>query len=222
MITKNRIPCDYNGVILSRQLLTQIFAHVTVQSTGFITPCWVWTKLDGSISPPNSYYTIGWKRKYYQAHRLMYSLFVAPILDFTLVADHLCRHRSCINPAHIEIVTQQENVLRGTGEAAKNAKKTHCYKGHPLTPDNLINRKDGLNYRTCKTCCRIANIAVNRRNGRQDKFNRTTCYKGHPYTPENTGYQKGKTTGLVRICRTCNRANQRRRWAAKLKQQPPR
>ena len=43
-----------------------------------------------------------------------------------LVIDHLCRNKSCVNPAHLEAVTNTENVLRGEAPSAKAARKTHC------------------------------------------------------------------------------------------------
>lgn len=54
-----------------------------------------------------------------------------------LVIDHLCRNRGCVNPDHLEAVTQRENILRGEGLAAANARKTHCPKGHPYSGENL-------------------------------------------------------------------------------------
>lgn len=204
---------DYNAVHISTKLLTQIFSHVTVQSTGYHTSCWLWTKLDGSLSPPNKYSLIPWKQVSYTAHRLMYALFNEPISDYTLVADHLCRRPSCINPAHIEMTSTQENILRGIGEASKNAQKTHCKYGHELTPDNLIQYRNGITWRTCKQCARNANIARYRKDGRQDKYNRTTCYKGHPYTPENTRYVKNGNGNFSRRCRICQQAYNKQYYA---------
>lgn len=65
---------------------------------------------------------------------------------------HLCRVRHCVNPAHMEPVTIRQNVLRGEGNAAQNARKTHCVHGHPLEGDNLKVTPKG--WRVCLTCRR--------------------------------------------------------------------
>lgn len=70
------------------------------------------------------------------AHRLAYELLIGPIPD-GLVLDHLCRNKACCNPAHLDAVTQRENVLRGEGFAARNVKLTHCAQGHEFTSENI-------------------------------------------------------------------------------------
>ena len=83
------------------------------------------------------------------AHRWAYEYFKGPIPD-GLQLDHLCRNRSCVNPAHLEPVTQRENLLRGNTHAATNSAKTHCPKGHEYAGANLYTYPDGR--RDCRTC----------------------------------------------------------------------
>lgn len=87
----------------------------------------------------------------YTAHCLFYEIFVS-LVPNGMVIDHLCRNTLCVNPTHLEAVTQQLNVLRGEGGAALNMKKTHCPQGHPLSGSNLT--KSGLSQgrRACRIC----------------------------------------------------------------------
>lgn len=66
--------------------------------------------------------------------------------------DHLCRNRCCVNPDHLETVTNIENVNRGlTGKINhRNSKKTHCTQGHEYTEENTIVTVEG--WRRCRTC----------------------------------------------------------------------
>lgn len=86
----------------------------------------------------------------YKVHRLMYEA-VKGVIPSTYVIDHLCRTHNCINPDHLEAVTNRENVLRGVGITAKSALKTHCINGHEFTEANT--RKNG-NKRYCRACAR--------------------------------------------------------------------
>ena len=84
------------------------------------------------------------------AHRFAYEFVVGPIPDKHDL-DHLCRNRSCVNPAHLEPVTRAENLARGAKTLnALAAAKTHCSRGHKFTPENtqLVQGK----YRRCRTC----------------------------------------------------------------------
>lgn len=86
-----------------------------------------------------------------RAHRLAAAATGQPISGLTV--DHLCRNRGCVNPAHLEVVSQKVNTLRGAGFAAANAAKTHCVHGHELTPENTIVTPTGR--RRCATCRRL-------------------------------------------------------------------
>jgi len=88
-------------------------------------------------------------------HILAYELWVGPIPEGKEI-DHLCRVRNCFYPEHLEAVTPRENVMRGEGPAAINARKTECDNGHPFTEENTRRwtGKKGTEHRTCKVCHR--------------------------------------------------------------------
>lgn len=84
------------------------------------TGCWVWT---GGISSQTGYGMVYVGRRTGRskgkrpggmgsAHRASWEATNGPIPD-DLHIDHLCGVRSCINPEHLELVTNGENTRRG-------------------------------------------------------------------------------------------------------------
>lgn len=123
-----------------------------------------------------------------------------------LVLDHLCRNRACINPDHLEQVTNRENILRGEGVGAKNARKTKCDRGHEFNSDNTYYTKYGKkSLRQCRPCQNIAVRKYRKKIGYGGKLEiirtRTHCLKGHEYAAGN-GHIDIRGT---RRCRTCER-----------------
>lgn len=111
--------------------------------------CWPWR---GNFRPNGYGRHEGFYEGSYQvlsAHRMSYVLHHGPIPE-GLTIDHLCRNRACVNPAHLEVVSVGENILRGISPWAVNKAKTHCKYGHEFTEDNT--RMDGAGNRACRIC----------------------------------------------------------------------
>lgn len=94
--------------------------------------CWLW---DGTRDAYG--YGVFYDGRLQKAHRWCWEFFLGEI-PAGLVLDHLCRVKNCVNPWHLDPVSQRVNMAR--------AVKSHCRRGHARTPDNL--NKAGA----CKQC----------------------------------------------------------------------
>jgi hypothetical protein len=125
-------------------VLERFIANISIQDTP--TACWIWT---GSKTPLG-YGKLSVNRRNTYAHRLAWEYLRGPIPD-GLVIDHLCRNPSCVNPAHLEPVTQQVNTQRKVMPVKPDAPpKTHCIHGHNLSGSNLYIAPSGV--QSCREC----------------------------------------------------------------------
>ena len=142
------------------ELPTQIAEKISIDERG----CWNWT----ADRTERGYGQVKWKGRTRRVHRVTYELLVGPLAT-GLTIDHLCRNRACANPAHLELVTNRTNVLRGVGVTAQNAAKTHCLKGHPLDGHNLIVTGS---HRRCRACANQRN-----RDNRRERYASDPAYR---------------------------------------------
>lgn len=137
------------------------------------------------------------------AYRFAYETIVGPIPD-GLQLDHLCHnqsgceggpdclHRKCVNPGHLEPVTNDENAARRAGMKFT----VQCQTGtHDRSPENVRITTTGI--RMCRTCSPDVRADLD-----------DVCANGHPRTPENT-YIYDRCY-INRKCRACQREATRR------------
>lgn len=94
---------------------------LTVREDG----CWLWT---GHVER-SGYGRFTFCMRTVWAHRFAYETWVGPIPEGMHI-DHLCNVRACINPEHLEPVTQAENNRRAR---ARQYAGTMYGCGHPQT-----------------------------------------------------------------------------------------
>ncbi|MDQ6875417.1 MAG: HNH endonuclease [Actinomycetota bacterium] len=115
--------------------------------------CWLW---QGSTTPV---YGIFFDTVRYLAHRWAYESLIGPIPE-GLQIDHLCRTPTCVNPWHMEPVSQRVNIMRSESFTAKAAQKTHCVNGHEFSEANTHVRATASGReRRCRACSAASSLA---------------------------------------------------------------
>lgn len=116
-------------------------ALVSPESPG----CWTWVGALDKHGYGQFQVTTDGARKNWRAHRWVYTQLVRPLEDSETL-DHLCRVHACVNPDHLEPVSQPVNAARGYSPLAMHARKTHCPNGH------LYDMKLSRGARGCRRC----------------------------------------------------------------------
>lgn len=126
------------------------------EDRGYKTPCWIW---QGSINNKTGYGIYKHNGRLHSAHRFIYIKYKGTISRWSPL-DHLCARvseanriycRRCVNPDHLEIVTNAINNRRGknakiTMEIAQEIRKEYDSK-YDITYEYLAG-KYNLNKRT--------------------------------------------------------------------------
>jgi hypothetical protein len=123
---KIAVPVHPNSSLRDRFL-----AKVAVEPSG----CWSW--LGYHFWHGYAGIAIGHSGAY--AHRVAYQLFRGPLpTTRKLTIDHLCRHRWCVNPEHLEVVPMHVNQERGLNpflQGGRNGRTRRCKQGHVVPGD---------------------------------------------------------------------------------------
>lgn len=111
-------------------------------SVDLLYGCWLWeSKLD------KQGYGIKWiGGKAHLAHLLVYEHEIGPVPKDKAL-DHLCRRRNCVNPAHLEPVSQSLNERRKRWRHRTRQKV--CRNGHEYHRHGRLTPQGG---KVCRIC----------------------------------------------------------------------
>ena len=123
--------------------LEKLHARTEIDPSG----CHIWR---GSRTA-GGYGRISFNGREMYAHRLA-AAEAFGMFDQRLVVLHECDNPPCVNPEHLRLGTQADNIRDMAAKGrTHNQRKTHCIHGHEFTPENT-QIKGGGKYRACRTC----------------------------------------------------------------------
>ncbi len=137
--------------------------------------CWIWLGAKSAwrpkrriAGPTQGYGVININNRPFYVHRASWLMHKGPLIP-GLVIDHLCNNTLCVNPDHLQQVTNMENSMRSPKHSSNTTYKyyrTHCKYGHerPVESRN----------KNCPTC--YQEMLAKRR---KSKYPKGYCKNGH-------------------------------------------
>lgn len=116
-----------------------------VEKTGTGT-CWLWT---ASLQSHHGYGQFWDGKRLTTAHEFSYRYFNGPTRNKRgnrIHIHHTCEVKRCVNPAHLEQTTARRNIRI----SSKQAKSTHCPRGHKY--DYVVYTNGKFRCRRCSKC----------------------------------------------------------------------
>lgn len=108
--------------------------------------CWLWLASVNS----KGYGWTGIRGAQRLAHRASYEAFIGGI-PTGLGVCHKCDTPSCVNPTHLFVGTQRDNLRDASAKGRiAGQKQTHCKYGHAFTPENTMIVRG--RHRECHEC----------------------------------------------------------------------
>lgn len=115
-----------------------------------VTPegdCWVWK----GYQDVHGYGVFQYQGTRWLAHRLAYRLLTNEDIDGRSL-DHRCLNTLCVNPDHLDNITQSEHAIRSRDGRMVAHRRGTCTRGHPRSESVLRKGTNRVVY--CKACRR--------------------------------------------------------------------
>ena len=116
--------------------------------------CWIWNGPKGG----RNYGRVFINGRVRPAHQVAWELANGKPFPAGMLACHHCDNPPCVNPDHIFVGTNIDNVLDAIkkGRPFGGPRWMRCKRGHPMKDPNLVYsiRRNGSVERRCRTCLR--------------------------------------------------------------------
>ena len=152
---------DTKDVKYRTKVMKRLFNNSEVKDTG----CIEWN----GHRNEKGYGRISFGNVVIKTHRLSY-MFANNLnsLSSDQFICHSCDNPACINPEHLWLGNNMDNVIDMVGKGRHwQQKKTHCKQGHEFTEENT--RATSKGHRTCIACVTIRNKEYKQRIKIQDR-----------------------------------------------------